>query len=369
MRTLSRILVLAILACCSLGSSIGNAGDPSTNDPLSQSPPVLLQMIRDDAIHRDLDLSPSQVGQVMRVLEVLDGPWFRARNLPIEQQQEKIGELTVRLENELSGILTPQQRSRVNQLVRQALGTRMVLREDVIAKLGLSPSTVLAFREAFQETDRRVAEIQKKVAAGELEARSASGEVNQLKAKERQTLVKMLNDDQKTSIGSLTGEAFDFSQVQRTYPLAPELSGEGATWIQGGPLTLEDLRGKVVAVHFYAFQCINCQRNFPHYQAWHESYADKGLVIIGIQTPETATERNLERVAAAVKSDGMEYPVLMDAQSSNWKSWSNTMWPTVYLIDKRGFIRRWWQGELNWQGTPGEQQMRESIERLLAEDT
>jgi hypothetical protein len=65
----------------------------------------------------------------------------------------------------------------------------------------------------------------------------------------------------------------------------------------------------------------------------------------------------------------MEYPVLMDAQSSNWKSWSNTMWPTVYLIDKRGFIRRWWQGELNWQGTPGEQQMRDSIERLLSEDT
>lgn len=364
MRPFSRFLMIAFLAWCSLGTSVGNAGDPST-----QTPPVLLQMIRDDAVHRDLDLSASQVGEVLRVLEVVDGPWFRARNLPIEQQRASIAELTAQLENKLAQILAPEQRDRVNQLIRQALGTRMVLRDDVIAKLGLSPSTVLAFREAFQETDRRVAEIEKKLSTGELDAPSASGELKQLKAKERQALVKMLSDNQKASIGALTGEAFDFSQVRRTYPLAPELSGEGATWIQGGPLTLQELRGKVVAVHFYAFQCINCQRNFPHYQAWHESYADKGLVIIGIQTPETASERDLDRVAAAAKSDGMEYPVLMDAQSSNWKSWSNTMWPTVYLIDKRGFIRRWWQGELNWQGTQGEQQMRDSIERLLSEDT
>ena len=326
-------------------------------------------MIRDDAIHRDLGLSASQVAQVVRVLDEIDGPWFRARNLPVDQQREKIAELTAQLESALAGILSLEQRSRVNQLICQALGTRMVLRDDVVSALGLSADTVLAFREAFQETDRRAAEIQKKLSANELDAQAANEEVNQLKAKERQTLVKLLSNEQKASIGELTGEAFDFSQVRRTYPLAPELSGEGATWIQGGPLTLEELRGKVVAVHFYAFQCINCQRNFPHYQAWHESYADKGLVIIGIQTPETATERNFDRVAAAVKSDGIEYPVLMDAQSSNWKSWSNTMWPTVYLIDKRGFIRRWWQGELNWQGTPGEQQMRKSLERLLSEDT
>ena len=130
---------------------------------------------------------------------------------------------------------------------------------------------------------------------------------------------------------------------------------------------LEQLRGKVVAVHFYAFQCINCQRNFPHYKAWHDDYGDKDLVIIGIQTPETSPERQIDRVTAAVKQDAMEYPVLMDAQSSNWAAWNNTMWPTVYLIDKQGFIRRWWQGEMNWQGTPGEQQMRETIEQLLAE--
>jgi hypothetical protein len=76
----------------------------------------------------------------------------------------------------------------------------------------------------------------------------------------------------------------------------------------------------------------------------------------------------LEKVTAAANRDGIEYPVMLDGESSNWTTWNNTMWPTVYLIDKQGFLRRWWQGEMNWNGTPGEKQMRESIEQLLAEE-
>jgi hypothetical protein len=90
-------------------------------------------------------------------------------------------------------------------------------------------------------------------------------------------------------------------------------------------------------------------------------------VVIGLQTPETAAERRVEQVQAAAIREAIKYPVLLDLESANWKNWSNTMWPTVYLIDRQGFLRRWWQGELNWQGGDGEQQMRRTIEQLLAE--
>ncbi len=336
---------------------------------LPQTPPVLLQMIRDESVHRDLGLSAEQRDQVLEILQEVDGPWFRSRNLPADQQHREVSQLTEVVRTKLTGILKPNQQDRVNQLVRQALGTRMVLSEDVIGELGLSPSVVESFRETFVTTDKAVQEVEKKLKAGELKSQSANQEINRLKAKERQSLVTMLDNEQKSKIGKLTGEAFDFAQVRRTYPLAPEITSDGVTWIQGGPLSLEQLRGKVIAVHFYAFQCINCQRNLPHYKAWHDDYADKDLVIIGIQTPETAPERQIDRVTAAAKTEGIEYPIIMDAQSSNWTAWSNTMWPTVYLIDKQGFIRRWWQGEMNWQGTPGEQQMRETIEKLLAEES
>jgi hypothetical protein len=90
-------------------------------------------------------------------------------------------------------------------------------------------------------------------------------------------------------------------------------------------------------------------------------------MIIGIQTPETSAERVPEKVRQAMEASNIEYPVLLDQQSKNWQRWGNTMWPTVYLIDKAGFIRTWWQGELNWQGADGEAQFRQTIERLLAE--
>ena len=280
---------------------------------LPQTPPVLLQMIRDDSVHRDLGLSAKQRDQILEVLQEVDGPWFRSRNLPADQQHREVTRLNERVRTKLKEILQPQQQDRVNQLIRQALGTRMVLSEDVITELELSSSVVDAFRETFVTTDKALQAVEQKRRAGEMEPQAAAQEINGLKAKERQSLVKMLDDEQKSKIGNLTGEAFDFAQVRRTYPLAPEITSAGVTWIQGGPLTLEQLRGKVVAIHFYAFQCINCQRNLPHYKAWHDDYGDKDLVIIGIQTPETSTERDVERVTAAAKLEGMEYPIIMDA--------------------------------------------------------
>ncbi len=333
-----------------------------------QTPPVLLQMIRDDSVHDALRMNEGQRSAVIDALAEIDGRWFRARNMQADKQQQEIATITSELTQKLSGILDNPQLLRLKQLQRQALGTRMVIRDDVAAALNLTKAQQQSFYDAFVETDRESSQIRQQLRKGEIDNRQAQKEIEALKTKERTALVAQLTDDQRSALTGLTGSPFDFGQVKRMYPLAPELATAGVTWIQGGPLKLSDLRGKVVAVHYYAFQCINCKRNLPHYKAWHDDYGEKDLVIIGIQTPETQTERKLDRVAQAAKADGIEYPVLLDAESSNWKAWSNTMWPTVYLIDKKGFIRRWWQGEMNWQGTPGEKQMRQTIEILLAEE-
>ncbi len=243
----------------------------------------------------------------------------------------------------------------------------MFAQEDVIESLQLTDKQTKLLSTAFAKTDQESAATQKQLQAGQINSDTANRMVEKLKSAEKQTVAGQLTDSQKQKLSSITGQPFDFSRVQRIYPRAPELTSEGVKWIQGGPVRLEELKGKVVAVHFYAFQCINCIRNLPHYKAWHEDYADQDLVVIGIQTPELSAERDFDRVASAAKSSGIEYPVLLDAESSNWKAWSNTMWPTVYLIDKQGYLRRWWQGELNWQGAEGEKEFRQTIERLLKE--
>jgi len=89
--------------------------------------------------------------------------------------------------------------------------------------------------------------------------------------------------------------------------------------------------------------------------------------LIGIQTPETSAERNVSLVKAAAKEKGFQFPVLIDLQNKNWDAWGNTMWPTVYVVDKKGYIRSWWQGELNWQGATGDKTIETLIDQLLAE--
>lgn len=330
--------------------------------------PVLLQMVRDDSIHEELGLSQAQVSRVIESLKPIDGPWFRVRIRPKEERVAKIEGFAEQLTRSLEGILSARQMERLEQLHNQALGTRMIVRDETAKRLRLSGAVREKLYEVFNETDKQVAVLQEKLQAREIEMAESGSKTAKLQAEERRKFTAALNNEQKRMLSSLTGASFDFGGVKRMYPVAPELTTDGAEWLQGSGQTLEGLRGKVVALHFYAFQCINCKRNLPHYNGWHADYADDGLVVIGIQTPETATERKSERVAQAIEADAIEYPVLMDGQSKNWAAWSNTMWPTVYLIDKKGFLRRWWQGEMNWKGTPGEKQMRETIEMLLSEE-
>jgi peroxiredoxin len=147
---------------------------------------------------------------------------------------------------------------------------------------------------------------------------------------------------------------------------APELKGIDE-WINSKPTSLKDLRGKVVVLHFWAFGWINCIRNYPWYTGWHEDFAEKGLVVLGVHTPETEQEKKIEKVRQKVKDNGMKYPIAVDGAGKTWQAWDNRWWPSVYLIDKQGNVRYRWDGELNWKETKGEEIMRKKIEELLAE--
>jgi hypothetical protein len=91
-------------------------------------------------------------------------------------------------------------------------------------------------------------------------------------------------------------------------------------------------------------------------------------VVLGIHTPELSRERDVRLVRSEAESADLRFPILIDNDRRNWDAWGNSMWPSVYLIDKRGDVRYWWYGELNWQGADGEQRLRQRIEELLAED-
>jgi len=90
--------------------------------------------------------------------------------------------------------------------------------------------------------------------------------------------------------------------------------------------------------------------------------------MVGVHTPETAQEREPEKVIAKAKESGFEFPIVVDNEKKNWNAWGNSMWPSVYLIDKQGRLRYWWYGELNWKEAGGQKLMGTKIEELLAEE-
>lgn len=121
-----------------------------------------------------------------------------------------------------------------------------------------------------------------------------------------------------------------------SYP-EPKIVGITA-WINSPPLRLSDLKGKVVLIDFWTYSCINCLRSLPYVKDWYQHYHDKGLVVIGIHTPEFDFEKDLGNVSAAVQRDGILYPVALDNQFATWLNFNNHYWPAHYLINKQGEV-------------------------------
>ncbi|SEB91753.1 Cytochrome c biogenesis protein CcdA [Paramicrobacterium humi] len=134
---------------------------------------------------------------------------------------------------------------------------------------------------------------------------------------------------------------------------APDLTGITAWFNTPGdaPLSLDELRGKVVLIDFWAYSCINCQRSIPHVTAWYDAYEDAGLEVIGVHSPEYAFEKKEANVKAGAAALGIRYPVAIDNSLSTWTTYRNRYWPAHYLIDAKGVVRHITFGEGGYDTT------------------
>jgi thiol-disulfide isomerase/thioredoxin len=301
---------------------------------------VTLLLARDPAVHAELGLDARQIQAAEEAVAEVDQPLWVLRDVPVPKCSDQLDELCAKLRKRLDAALSGEQIQRFDQLVMQARGSKALVAPDVRERLQLADGQFEKIRKIVAEAKQGTLDTQKVLAA--------------------------LSAEQQAVLASMFGKRFDLSQVTQVGCIAPELRGVDA-WINSGPLTLSQLRGKVVVVHFWAFNCSNCINNLPHYKAWFDKYPASELTIIGIHTPETRAERDVGNLRAKVDGRGIAYPVAVDGAAENWKTWGNTMWPSVYLIDRHGKVRAWWYGELNWQGAAGEEKMRKNIEELLLE--
>ncbi|MBR9707487.1 MAG: redoxin domain-containing protein, partial [Candidatus Diapherotrites archaeon] len=144
----------------------------------------------------------------------------------------------------------------------------------------------------------------------------------------------------KVQIPGLEGGINTIINKDGQFQKAPGLLGISG-YLNGAPegMQISDFKGKVVLVDFWTYTCINCIRTFPYLIEWHEKYADKGLVIIGVHTPEFEFEKDTQNVIDAMAKYGIEYYVIQDNEYQTWSAFRNRFWPHKYLIDAEGFIR------------------------------
>ena len=166
------------------------------------------------------------------------------------------------------------------------------------------------------------------------------------------------------NITTMKLNATQFQQIDKAHFIkAPEfaqISGYINT-PNNSPLTLSSLKGKVVLVYIWTYTCINSIRPMPYIHDWNQKYSDKGLVVVGVHSPEFQFEKNYTNVKDAVQRFGIRYPVILDSDHGTWNAYRNNYWPRYYLIDTQGYIRYDHIGEGDYN------QIEKSIQSLLAE--
>ncbi len=328
---------------------------------LAELRPAPMMLVRDAAVRAELGLTDEQASRIDRLMDAVDETLWPLRDRPADACRGTLDMLKGRADADLKQILRPGQRSRLHQIALRAEGLSGLQRPSVRSRLKLGPGQV----EQIDAIARNLQAARQQSAGAEPDP-AARRRLQQEEERLAARLEAVLDDGQKRAWGVLVGRPFDFSRLEPPPFKAPELR-DVTGWIHSGPLTLAGLRGRVVVLHFYTFGCINCIHNFPAYRRWQEAFAGKEVTILGIHAPETSGERDVESVRRKADEAGLRFPIAVDNQLANWRAWGNGVWPAVYVIDRRGRVRCWWYGELNWKDAGGESFLAGRIDALLAE--
>ncbi|MGC4004329.1 MAG: redoxin domain-containing protein [Pirellulales bacterium] len=222
-------------------------------------------------MRHEIKLTEHQAAALDKTLAQVDGSLWSIRDDHSKKATENRAQVYDHVRKHLA-TLKPEQRKRFDNIFAQFHGWPSLLLPEYVDQLASTPHDAAAFRTALAPV---LAE-------------------KKTPADYAQRIPPLLTSAQNAKLPGLLGEAFDTKKIRDRHAPAPELIGI-KTWLNGEHLTLEKLRGKVVIVHFWTFGCVNCLHNLPHYRKWHADYAGKDVVILGIHTPETATESRSRR--------------------------------------------------------------------------
>ena len=370
MKSLLLVVLGVFAAACS--SAQTQADDPAP--AAAAAPPARLVdpsilLIRDDAVRKELGLSSDKRSELDAMLAGHNRVLLAIRDVGPSGADATAIAAVQEVRAELRKLLSIEQRKRLQGLILQAQSYDALSRDDVAKHLSLTAEQQTKLAEAAGDFRTESQKLQAAAASDSAEAQQQA--LAKLQADRQTRVLAILDEKQTQRWAAALGEPFDFTRVRPSPAAAPEFDdpafASADAWLNSPPLTMQSLRGRVVVVHFFAFGCSNCINNYPWYREWREALADQPVTIVGIHTPETEGERDPAQLRASMEKHGLKFPVVIDNGKHLWTAWYNNVWPSVYLVDRRGNVRYWWYGELDWKGAGGQKVARQRIEELLRE--
>jgi len=355
------------ILCCLVLVLLASLGTPALGDdePDPRIEPFWI-LIHEPAVVEQLHLTADQRTRFFEVRDRWDLRFFPLRNQKPDVSRPAFTSLVAEIRDAMTQILDERQQRRLQELEFRRHGTDSFLFPEMDPVLKLTDLQKEKIRSIVAETREALKRATDKAREEKTDPKLLEGRLRTLKINEQRKVLDRLTQQQRDGWKGMLGEPFDVDTLGWASYRTPDLIDSGE-WVNTEGVTSESLRGKVAIIHFYAFGCINCIHNYPAYLDWQSRYRGRDVVILGIHTPETKAERDIEEVKKKAAAEKFEFPVLIDVESKNCDAWGNSMWPTVYLVDKAGRLRFLWPGELNWKGATGEAQIRKHVEALLAE--
>ena len=245
----SALAVLAVSFVAVAGSLPSAHAQSSVGIPAVGNPYLVL--IRNPIVHAELRVTDQQKQAITRVTDELDGPLLALRGQTPEKGRDALGHLIADAQAKMRGILTAGQQKRLSEILLRAQGIRGLLRSDVASQMTLTTAQIDQIQAEINDTDKAVQAVRQQAEERESEAWFAK-QVARLRKEEQKNILALLNDSQRTRLVELVGRPFDTSRLGQSAFKSPEIS-MASVWINSAPLSLSALRGKVVAVHFWAF--------------------------------------------------------------------------------------------------------------------
>lgn len=215
-------------------------------------PEPLLFLLREPAVHRDLNLTDRQKEKLVSLNHKHDATLLSSRNRPAEKSQEQTNQILGETQEAIKKLLTKRQHQRLNQIRYRLRGISFVLMPEVVEKLKMSSQQQQQIQKIVDNTQKVIAKLQTEINKGVKTQSQAQKIGKEARTKEQTQILGLLDKNQRKQLVSVVGSNFDVAQLGRVSFKAPELSTTGE-WINSDPLTLSGLHGKVVALHFWAF--------------------------------------------------------------------------------------------------------------------